>query len=218
MLITEGIVSSKCELARLHREMNTLVCWNRSLPIMLWSGFTFRRIIRSAPSTFLLSVRKDEERNRKNLPLHSSNSRHNYCCHSLLQTVRPAHCWNRSVVSPLSYQSSEEPVVAFKSHWEKRAWVMTLIAEHYVREERDYGASELQRFDNAERVSCDIMRNGFEHTLRFTNSDDELYSLSSNYNLFHTTYMILILLYRFDYNLIQKDNLLELFSKFWLWL
>lgn len=43
--------------------------------------------------------------------------------------------------------------------------------------------SELQRFDNAERVPCDIMRNGFEHALRFTNLDDELYRLSSNYNL-----------------------------------
>lgn len=50
--------------------------------------------------------------------------------------------------------------------------------------ERDYGAaagcgylSELQRFDNAERVPRDIMRNGFEHALRFTNLDDQLLSL-----------------------------------------
>lgn len=50
--------------------------------------------------------------------------------------------------------------------------------------------SELQRFDNAERVPCDIMRNGCEHGLRFTNLDDELYRLSSNYNLFHTLRLI----------------------------
>lgn len=85
--VTEGIVSLKCELARLYREMNTLVRWNRPLPIVLSIRFTFRRIIRSARSTLLFSVRKDEERNRKTLPLHSSNSCHNYCCHSLLQTV-----------------------------------------------------------------------------------------------------------------------------------
>lgn len=72
---------------------------------------------------------------------------------------------------------------------------MTPIAEHYVREEPSEimappvaGTSELQRFDNAERVPCDIMRNGFEHALRFTNLDDELYRLSSNYNLFHMIY------------------------------
>lgn len=35
--------------------------------------------------------------------------------------------------------------------------------------------SELQRFDNAERVPRDITRNGFEHALRSANLDDELY-------------------------------------------
>jgi len=72
--------------ARLHREMNTLVRWN-SFPIVLRSGFTFRRVIRSAGYPHSLCSRKGEERNRKTLPLHSSNSRHNYCCHSLLRTV-----------------------------------------------------------------------------------------------------------------------------------
>jgi len=53
--------------------------------------------------------------------------------------------------------------------------------------------SELQRFDNpAERVPCDIMRNGCEHALRFTNLDDELYRrLSSNYkSLPHVSYTL----------------------------
>lgn len=50
------------------------------------------------------------------------------------------------------------------------------------------GTGELQRFDNAERVPCDIMRNGLEHALLFANLDDELYCLSTNRNLSHATY------------------------------
>lgn len=137
--VAEGIVGLKCERAQLYREMNTPVRWN-PLPIVVRSGFAFRRVIRSASGTLFLSVRKDEERNRKILPLHSSNSRRNYRYHSLLRTVGASlrsfrGCCGVALI-PVVFIKSPVVAVAFKSHRRNTCeLLMTPIAERYARKE-----------------------------------------------------------------------------------
>jgi len=177
------------------------VRWN-PLPIVVRSGFAFRRVIRSASDTLFLSARIDEERNRKTLPLHSFNSRSNYCCHSRLRTVgrriveivpRMLQCRRYNTdriyrepglwlwrLNPTDRNTRELLMMPIADVMREKSWARLWRRRLRV-------PSELQRFDNAERVPCDIMRNGCEHALRFTNLDDELYLLS-NYNLFHTSH------------------------------
>lgn len=66
-----------------------------------------------ASTLFLHVQRRTMKKRIETLPLRSPNSRHNYYCHSLLQTVgRPAgaaHRWNRFAVAAEAAKSSRSP-------------------------------------------------------------------------------------------------------------
>jgi len=108
--------------ARLHREMNTLVRWN-SFPIVLRSGFTFRRVIRSALGTLILSalgkVKKGIERLYRYIhPTRAIITVATRCYgQSVGASLKSFHgCCDAAALIPVVFIESPVATVAFKSH------------------------------------------------------------------------------------------------------